>query len=92
MTGCRRSGSIFFEHLDAVNLQKLLLITKAFLKKCLVQNSKRRVLVADSSKYVKYSFFCASQFNELTDIVTDNNLNPAQRQEIQNRNFELVTV
>ncbi|MGV6988135.1 DeoR/GlpR family DNA-binding transcription regulator [Testudinibacter sp. P80/BLE/0925] len=65
---------------------------KAFLKKCLVQNAKRKVLVADSSKYGKYSFFCATHLNELTDIVTDSALSAVQQQEMQQRNFNLVMV
>ncbi|AAU36681.1 MULTISPECIES: DeoR/GlpR family DNA-binding transcription regulator [Basfia] len=47
---------------------------KANLKKCLLQNSRRKVLVADSSKYGKCSLFKVIELNRLTDIITDHNL------------------
>ncbi len=50
---------------------------KAALKRDLTQQAKRRILVADSSKYGVSSLFCALHLSVLTDIVSDNGL-PAE--------------
>ena len=65
---------------------------KAYLKKALLQNAKRKILVADSSKYGKYSLFCAASLNELTDVITDNGLSITQQKEMEDRNFVLKLV
>ncbi|HBO38835.1 MAG TPA: DeoR family transcriptional regulator [Pasteurellaceae bacterium] len=65
---------------------------KAYLKKYLLQNGKRRILVADSSKYGQCSLFCAAELNKLTDIITDNGLSAEQQQEIKNGNLSLKLV
>lgn len=62
---------------------------KAYLKKSLLHGAKRKVLVADSSKYGKYSLFCATSLNALTDIITDNGLSDIQQKELTNGNFIL---
>ncbi|AVJ19155.1 DeoR/GlpR family DNA-binding transcription regulator [Serratia rhizosphaerae] len=53
---------------------------KAGLKQDLAANARRRVLLADSSKYGAYSLFCVTPLAELTDIVTDGAL-PAEIQQ-----------
>ncbi|RWR02618.1 DeoR family transcriptional regulator [[Pantoea] beijingensis] len=44
---------------------------KAALKQDLLANAKRRVLLADSSKYGPWSLFCVDALSTLTDIITD---------------------
>jgi len=54
---------------------------KAALKRDMITNGKRRVLLADSSKYGAWSLFNVAHLNTLTDIVTDNHLDESiQRQ------------
>ncbi|MCS3407200.1 DeoR/GlpR family DNA-binding transcription regulator [Serratia sp. AKBS12] len=54
---------------------------KSGLKQDLAANARRRVLLADSSKYGAYSLFCVAPLSSLTDIVTDRALRQeAQRQ------------
>ena len=50
---------------------------KAALKRDLIANAKRRVLLADSSKYGAWSLFNVAHLNTLTDIVTDSRLDEA---------------
>lgn len=47
---------------------------KAGLKRDLITNATRSVMLADSSKYGKWSLFRVAQIDELTDIITDNQL------------------
>lgn len=47
---------------------------KAALKRDMITNGKRRVLLADSSKYGAWSLFNVAHLNTLTDIVTDSHL------------------
>lgn len=47
---------------------------KSALKRDLIANAKRRVLLADSSKYGKWSLFRIASLDTLTDIVTDSRL------------------
>ena len=47
---------------------------KAGLKHDLLANAGRCVLLADSSKYGSWSLFCAAPLADLSDIVTDKNL------------------
>ncbi|WP_421211966.1 DeoR/GlpR family DNA-binding transcription regulator [Aeromonas enteropelogenes] len=47
---------------------------KSALKYDLIANAKRRVLLADSSKYGKWSLFRIAPLESLTDIVTDSRL------------------
>lgn len=49
-------------------------------------------MVADSSKYGQCSLFCVVPLNELTDIITDNNLSPEAQNEMNNNNFILHLV
>ena len=47
---------------------------KTALKADLAANATQRVLLADSSKYGRYSLFRALELNQLTHIITDKNL------------------
>jgi len=47
---------------------------KAGLKRDLAANARRRVLLADSSKYGAYSLFCVSPLSSLTHVITDRGL------------------
>ncbi|MFD0966672.1 DeoR/GlpR family DNA-binding transcription regulator [Seminibacterium arietis] len=65
---------------------------KAYLKRYLQQNSKRKILVADSSKYGKHSLFCSSKLNDFTDIITDKGLDKKQIFNEKDYNFNLIKV
>lgn len=65
---------------------------KAELKSALLQHAKRRVLVADSSKYGKYYLFGVAKLSEFTDIVTDDNLISSARPFLSKENFKLALV
>ncbi len=65
---------------------------KANLKSSLLQNAKRRILVADSNKYGKYSLFSVARLAQFTDIVTDINLDKQVITELQNEEFKLALV
>ncbi|WP_308563050.1 DeoR/GlpR family DNA-binding transcription regulator [uncultured Klebsiella sp.] len=47
---------------------------KAALKRDLIANARRRILLADSSKYGAWSLFNITHLDSLTDIITDNHL------------------
>ncbi|ATA20361.1 DeoR family transcriptional regulator [Gibbsiella quercinecans] len=63
---------------------------KAGLKQDLLANARRRVLLADSSKYGSWSLFCVAPLETLTDVVTDNHLKPEQQQALQDKGFTLA--
>ncbi|GAA3908600.1 MULTISPECIES: DeoR/GlpR family DNA-binding transcription regulator [Gibbsiella] len=63
---------------------------KAGLKQDLLANARRRVLLADSSKYGSWSLFCVAPLETLTDVVTDNHLKPEQQQALQDKGFALA--
>ncbi|PJG82502.1 DeoR/GlpR family DNA-binding transcription regulator [Caviibacterium pharyngocola] len=65
---------------------------KAYLKRYLQQNARKRVLVADSSKYGKYSLFCALGLNQFTDVITDKGLAPEDKKELEEGSFKLALV
>jgi len=65
---------------------------KAALKRALQQNAMRQILVADSSKYGKYSLFSVAKLNEFTDIITDNALFGETSHLLQEANINLITV
>ncbi|MFC0322933.1 DeoR/GlpR family DNA-binding transcription regulator [Gallibacterium melopsittaci] len=65
---------------------------KANLKSYLLRNAARRVLVADSSKYGKYSLFSVAQLPQFTDIVTDSNLSDVVVQRLKQQEFKLALV
>jgi DeoR/GlpR family transcriptional regulator of sugar metabolism len=53
---------------------------KAALKRDLIAHARRRVLLADSSKYGAWSLFNVAHLNSLTDIVTDRHLDEDAQQ------------
>ncbi|CAI0996957.1 DeoR/GlpR family DNA-binding transcription regulator [Serratia quinivorans] len=55
---------------------------KAGLKQDLAANARRKVLLADSSKYGAYSLFCVTPLTSLTDIITDKALPAAVQQQL----------
>ena len=55
---------------------------KAALKRALIDNAQRRVLLADSSKYGAWSLFNVARLDSLTDIVTDSHLGDDIRQKL----------
>ena len=55
---------------------------KAALKRALIDNAQRRVLLADSSKYGAWSLFNVARLDSLTDIVTDSQLAEEIRQKL----------
>lgn len=63
---------------------------KAGLKQDLLSNARRRVLLADSSKYGSWSLFCAASVDELTDIVTDNRLDEDVCRALRERGIRLT--
>lgn len=63
---------------------------KAGLKEDLLVNARRRVLLADSSKYGSWSLFCATPLQNLTDIITDKNLGEETHRELSGQSFELL--
>lgn len=63
---------------------------KAGLKQDLLINSRRRVLLADSSKYGSWSLFCVSPLQTLTDIVTDKHLEADIRADFDAQAFQLT--
>jgi len=63
---------------------------KAGLKRDLLANAARRVLLADSSKYGSWSLFCAAPLSNLTDIVTDNSLEPDLVRRLQESGVRLL--
>ncbi|WP_044469635.1 DeoR/GlpR family DNA-binding transcription regulator [Mannheimia massilioguelmaensis] len=65
---------------------------KANLKRCLLQNAKRRVLVADSSKYGRCSLFKIADLDQLTDIITDSGLNVEQQKLLNDLNLSAIFV
>lgn len=63
---------------------------KAGLKQDLLANARRRVLLADSSKYGSWSLFCVAPLETLTDVVTDNHIKPELQQALQDKGFTLA--
>ncbi|MDR0806679.1 MAG: DeoR/GlpR family DNA-binding transcription regulator [Enterobacteriaceae bacterium] len=66
---------------------------KAGLKQDLIANGRKRILLADSSKYGAYSLFCVTRLDSLTEIVTDKGLaEKVQHKLKQQQSFELTLV
>lgn len=55
---------------------------KAALKRDLIANARRKVLLADSSKYGAWSLFNIAHLDSLTDIVTDQHLDEMARRQL----------
>ena len=62
---------------------------KAGLKRDLLANARRRVLLADSSKYGSWSLYCAAPIDSLTDVVTDSRLDEQVAQSLRERGIAL---
>ncbi|TCP90118.1 DeoR family transcriptional regulator [Cricetibacter osteomyelitidis] len=65
---------------------------KAHLKKTLSGAAKQRFLVADSSKYGKYSLYAVAPLNHFSAIVTDNVLLPEAQVELKANGIQLELV
>ncbi|ROP58393.1 DeoR family transcriptional regulator [Enterobacter sp. BIGb0383] len=63
---------------------------KAGLKQDLLGNARRRVLLADSSKYGSWSLFCVSPLQSLTDIITDRHLDADACTAMDGQAFQLM--
>lgn len=63
---------------------------KAALKRDLIANAKRRVLLADSSKYGAWSLFNVAHLHTLTDIVTDSRLDETTQAELRALDVQLT--
>ncbi|OCG06905.1 alkaline phosphatase [Gilliamella sp. wkB178] len=62
---------------------------KSSVKKAVIKASRRKVLVSDSSKFGKYGLFHICDLNQLTDIVTDNQLLKDDQQKIIEQSIAL---
>ncbi len=65
---------------------------KAALKHDLIINARRRVLLADSSKYGAWSLFNVVHLDALTDIVTDANLDADVRKALLSSSVPALTI
>lgn len=63
---------------------------KSGLKEDLLINARRRVLLADSSKYGSWSLFCATPLQSLTDIITDELLGEQEVKALSGQPFTLT--
>ncbi|WLS78238.1 DeoR/GlpR family DNA-binding transcription regulator [Erwinia pyri] len=63
---------------------------KAVLKEDLLGNARRRVLLADSSKYGSWSLFCVTPLQNLTDIITDSHLSEEGLAALRGQAFSLT--
>lgn len=63
---------------------------KAGLKEDLLLNARRRVLLADSSKYGSWSLFCVTPLQNLTDIITDAHLSEEGLSALRDQAFTLT--
>lgn len=63
---------------------------KAVLKEDLLGNARRRVLLADSSKYGSWSLFCVTPLQNLTDIITDAHLSEEALEALSKEAFKLT--
>ena len=62
---------------------------KAGLKMDLLANARRRILLADSSKYGSWSLYCAAPIDRLPDVVTDARLDDVVCREFRERGIGL---
>ncbi|WP_213990643.1 DeoR/GlpR family DNA-binding transcription regulator [Sodalis sp. dw_96] len=63
---------------------------KAGLKRDLAANARRRVLLADSSKYGAYSLFCVSPLSDLTHVITDRGIPGEIESSLRQQSFTLT--
>lgn len=65
---------------------------KSWLKRDLIANASKKILIADSSKYGKYSLYKACDLEETTQIITDKGLPDEVVQAITDRKINLTLV
>jgi len=65
---------------------------KAGLKQDLVANARRKVMVADSSKYGAYSLFRVVELTDLTDLITDKGLSQEVCKQLESLPVKLALV
>lgn len=65
---------------------------KSLLKRDLVANAQRKVLIADSTKYGAYSLYKACNLDDLDIIVTDKDLDENIQSQIRAKNIHLIVV
>ncbi|CAH0527867.1 HTH-type transcriptional repressor GlcR [Allocatenococcus thiocycli] len=65
---------------------------KASLKRDIILNANRKVLIADSSKYGAYSLYKACDLVDTTHIITDSSLEADTQSQIRSKGIELITV
>ncbi|BDR15086.1 DeoR/GlpR family DNA-binding transcription regulator [Vibrio sp. STUT-A11] len=65
---------------------------KASLKRDIILNANRKVLIADSSKYGAYSLYKACDLVDTTHIITDSSLEADTQSQIRAKGIELITV
>ncbi|MCD9672789.1 MULTISPECIES: DeoR/GlpR family DNA-binding transcription regulator [Klebsiella] len=63
---------------------------KAALKKDMIDNARNKILLADSSKYGKWSLFNVGQLASLTHIVTDSLLDTEVRAQLSHLSTKLI--
>ncbi|AUY24237.1 MAG: DeoR/GlpR family DNA-binding transcription regulator [Mixta calida] len=63
---------------------------KAGLKQDLLINARRRVLLADSSKYGSWSLFCVTPLQALTEVITDGRLDEETQAQLRREKIELT--
>ncbi len=63
---------------------------KSGLKQDLLINARRRVLLADSSKYGSWSLFCVTPLETLTGVITDKHLDPDVCAQLSGKGFDLI--
>ena len=63
---------------------------KAGLKQDLLINARRRVLLADSSKYGSWSLFCVASLQELTDVISDGGLDEETQAQLRAEQLALT--
>mgnify|MGYP003212666409 CR=1 FL=1 len=63
---------------------------KAALKRDLIAHASRKILLADSSKYGSWSLFNIAHLNELTEIITDSQLDGQTRRTLASLSTRLI--
>ncbi|MDE1187297.1 MAG: DeoR/GlpR family DNA-binding transcription regulator [Pantoea sp.] len=65
---------------------------KAIVKQAVIEVSRKKILVADSSKYGKYGLYSICPLNKMDTIITDSYLPLEAQGKIRNQNVELKLV
>lgn len=59
-------------------------------KKTILKNSKRRVLLADSSKYDKRYLYMLSRWQDIDVLISDYGLDKASREKLEHQNINII--